>query len=171
MGLFARDDEAAGPVPVEAGTRREARMFERERQGERPGDTGAASAFIGKGSRITGKIVFEGPARIEGEVEGEIDAHGPLVIGEGAVVGAKISGTSIVVHGRVTGDLVARERVEIRAPSQVLGNVTTPSLVVHEGAVFEGRCSMGKGHGERPEARKRSDDAAPPRAAGPAPAS
>jgi len=118
-------------------------MFEREREKGRPEETGGTSAFIGKGSRITGKLVFEGTVRIEGQVDGEIASQDTLTVGESAVVKAKIVGTSIIVHGQVTGDITDRTRLELRAPSKVVGNINTPSLVIHEGAVFEGQCAMG----------------------------
>ena len=127
---------AAGPVP------REVEMFERDRDAGRPDEASGTSAFLGKGSRVTGKLVFEGPARIEGHVEGEISAQDTLVIGEGAVVNAQIVGSAVVVHGRVTGDVTARKKLEIRAPGKLFGNITTPSLVIHEGVIFEGQCTM-----------------------------
>ena len=106
-------------------------------------DDSSTSAFLGKGTRIAGKLVFEGPARIEGTVEGEITAQDMLTIGDTAVVNAQIVGTAVVIHGRVTGDVTARKRLEIRAPGRVVGNITAPSLVIHEGVVFEGQCTMG----------------------------
>jgi len=125
----------------------EVRMFERDK---RPEDGSATSAFLGKGSRITGKLVFDGTARIEGQVDGEITAQETLTIGEGAVVKARITGGTVIVHGQVTGDITARTRLELRAPSRVVGNVSTPSLVIHEGSVLEGQCSMsGAGDGGR----------------------
>ena len=115
-------------------------MFERDKT--QVDETGATSAFLGKGSRVSGKLAFEGTVRIEGQVEGEITAQDALTIGESAVVNAQITGTAIVVHGKVTGDITARKRLEIRAPGKLFGNITTPSLVIHEGVVFEGQCTM-----------------------------
>ena len=105
----------------------------------------ATKAYLGKGSRVTGKLSFDGPAQIDGQVDGEIHAQDTLTIGEGAVVNAQIVGASVVVHGRVTGDVTARKRLEIRAPGALIGNIVTPSLVIHEGVVFEGQCAMGTG--------------------------
>ena len=116
-------------------------MFERDKT--RPEETGGTTAFLGKGARIVGKLTFEGSVRIEGQIEGEITCQDTLTIGEGAVVKAKINGTSVVVHGQVTGDITVRTRLELRAPSKVVGNISTPNLVIHEGAVFEGQCTMG----------------------------
>jgi len=116
-----------------------------EREVPKAADASATSAFLGKGSRVTGKLVFEGTVRLEGQVEGEITAQDTLVIGETAVINAQINGTSIVVHGTIKGDVTARKRLEIHAPGKVYGNISVPSLVIHEGVVFEGQCTMGGG--------------------------
>ena len=108
-------------------------------------DGTALTAFLGKGTRITGTLVFEGPCRIEGQVEGEVSAKDTLTVGESAVVNARVHGSMIVIHGTVTGDVVATTRLEIRAPGKIVGDVTTPSLVINEGAILEGRCSMRAG--------------------------
>lgn len=163
MALFGKDRErndrswarsgadTAAPATPEPAPR-EVEMFDRNRESAQmqptttpttTTDPGATSAFLGKGSRVTGKLVFEGTVRIEGHVEGEIAAQDTLIIGESAVVNAQIVGTSIVLHGRVTGDITAKKRLEIRAPGRLVGNITTPSLVIHEGVVFEGQCAMG----------------------------
>jgi len=157
MALFGKDrdridrdriDRARGITtdgfvsPVTSAAPPEVEMIEREREGGSSGDVGGTSAFLGKGSRVTGKLVFEGTVRIEGHVEGEISAQDTLIIGESAEVNAQITGSSVVVHGRVTGDITARKRLEIRAPGKLFGNITTPSLVIHEGVVFEGQCTM-----------------------------
>jgi cytoskeletal protein CcmA (bactofilin family) len=158
MALFGKDRErgerpsTAGPeatVPVFTPAPREVEMTERETP--RAGDASTTSAFLGKGSRITGKLVFEGTVRIEGQVEGEITAQDTLVIGESAVVNAQINGTSIIVHGRVTGDVTARKRLEIQAPGRLHGNINSPSLIIHEGVIFEGQCSMMGADAQRAE--------------------
>ena len=129
-------------------------MFEREKRKVEPEQVGSPDAFLGPGSRVTGKLVFEGPVRIEGYIEGEITAQGTLTIGESAVVDAQVTGTSIIIHGRVTGDVTARKRLEIHGPARVVGSISTPSLVIHEGAVFEGQCAMGGAEGERADKDK-----------------
>ncbi len=106
----------------------------------------AAPALVGylyKGSRVSGEITFQGHARIDGNVEGEIHCHGTLTIGEGAEVRAKISGHVITIHGRVDGNVLAKEKVELVAPARLHGNIVAPRLVITEGVVFDGDCSMG----------------------------
>jgi len=104
---------------------------------------GDVNAYLGKGSRVSGKLNFDGAVRVDGQVEGEISAQDTLIIGERAVVTAQINGNTIIIKGKVTGDINARKRVEIRAPGKLYGNIVTPSLVIHEGVIFEGHCSMG----------------------------
>ena len=162
MALFGKERER-GERPATAGADatgssftpapREVEMTEREVP--KAADASATSAFLGKGSRVTGKLVFEGTVRLEGQVEGEITAQDTLVIGETAVINAQINGTSIVVHGTIKGDVTARKRLEIHAPGKVYGNISVPSLVIHEGVVFEGQCTMGGGDAQRVDAARR----------------
>jgi cytoskeletal protein CcmA (bactofilin family) len=99
-------------------------------------------AYLDRGSKISGKISFEGPARIDGEVDGEIVAKDAITIGESAVVTAHIRAASVTVAGKVSGDITASQRIDIRPSAKVSGNITAPVLSVQEGALFEGHCSM-----------------------------
>jgi cytoskeletal protein CcmA (bactofilin family) len=96
-----------------------------------------------KGSRVSGQLTFQGPARIDGAVDGEIQCQGILTIGEGAEVRAKISGQAVVIRGKIEGNVTAREKVELVAPARLIGNINTPRLIIAEGVVFDGDCSMG----------------------------
>ncbi len=100
-------------------------------------------AHLGQGSRIDGKLTFEGSVRIDGNINGEISAKETVVIGDSAVVTAQIQANVVIIHGKVSGDVTARKRVELRAPARLTGNINTPSLVIHEGVAFEGHCTMG----------------------------
>jgi cytoskeletal protein CcmA (bactofilin family) len=99
--------------------------------------------YLYKGSRVTGQLTFQGSARIEGNVDGEIQCHGTLTIGERAEVRAKISGDVVVIRGKVEGNVVAKEKVELVAPARLFGDIDTPRLVITEGVVFDGDCTMG----------------------------
>jgi cytoskeletal protein CcmA (bactofilin family) len=101
-----------------------------------------ARAYLDKGSKISGKLFFEGPVRIDGQVDGEISANDSVVIGESAIVTAQLKAAAVVIAGKISGDILASKRVEIRPTAKVFGNLTTPVLVVHDGALFEGHCTM-----------------------------
>lgn len=96
---------------------------------------------IGKGTKVSGKLNFKAPAKIEGEAEGEITGE-DIVIAQGAIVTARIAATRIIVAGSVSGELIARERIEVLATAHLRCTISTPSLVLNEGAVFDGDCRM-----------------------------
>jgi cytoskeletal protein CcmA (bactofilin family) len=151
MALFGRDekdvksdrpapavDVKPQPIPVPL---KEPHMIEKEKV--EAGEGSDVNAYLGKGSRVSGKLNFDGTVRVDGHVEGEISAQDTLIVGESAVVTAQINGNTVIIKGKVTGDINARKRVEVRAPGKLYGNIVTPSLVIHEGVLFEGHCSMG----------------------------
>src|SRR5215469_10407361 len=107
-----------------------------------------SGAYLDRGSKISGKLSFDGTAKIDGEVDGEIVAKEALTIGDSAVITAQIRAASVTIAGKVSGDITASQRIEIRPSAKVNGNITAPVLVVLEGALFEGHCSM------QPEARE-----------------
>src|SRR3970040_3031765 len=90
-------------------------------------------ASLHKGSGVSGQLNFQGDARIDGSVDGEIQCQGRLVIGEGAEVRAKISGQTVVIHGRVEGNVMAKEKIDLVAPARVEG-----SIVMHRWSVTAG---------------------------------
>jgi cytoskeletal protein CcmA (bactofilin family) len=107
-----------------------------------------AAAYLDRGTKVSGKLHFEGAARIDGKLDGEIDGK-EITIGESAVATAKIGADSIIVCGKVMGEITATQRIEIRTTAEVIGNITAPKLIVQDGAIFEGQCSMGhKSDGE-----------------------
>lgn len=103
---------------------------------------GRSQAIIGNGSKISGSLMLAGQAEIDCAVEGEIDAPDTLIIGESAQVKARITGGDITVRGTVQGDIVATKRITLKRPAKVAGNLTAPNLIVEEGVLFEGKCSM-----------------------------
>lgn len=99
-------------------------------------------AYLGPGTKANGKLLFEGTTTIEGEIEGEIMVHGNLTIGEHATIKGKIVATSALIRGKVTADIQADKKTEIQPPGVVIGDVFTQSLVIGDGAILEGHCSM-----------------------------
>jgi cytoskeletal protein CcmA (bactofilin family) len=108
-----------------------------------PPSTPPLVGYLYKGCRASGQLSFQGPARIDGVVDGEIQCQGVLTIGEGAEVKAKISGQVVIIRGKVEGNVTAKEKVELLAPARLIGNVSAPRLMISEGVVFDGDCSMG----------------------------
>lgn len=97
---------------------------------------------LGSESTFEGKLAFEGTVRIDGKFKGEIHTDNTLVVGPSARVEATVHVGSIIVNGEVHGDVHAKHSIEIQAPGKVRGNMSTPSLVIAKGVVFEGSCKM-----------------------------
>jgi len=102
------------------------------------------NAFLGADTEFEGKLSFKGAVRIDGRLKGEILADGTLIVGETASLECNIQVSQIIISGEVRGNITASDRIEIRAPAKVFGNIETPVLVIAEGVVFEGNCSMQK---------------------------
>ena len=101
------------------------------------------SAFVGEGVEFKGVINYQGTVRIDGQLEGEIHTDGILIVGQSAVIDAKVEAGTIICQGRIIGDIIAREKVQLMSPAVLNGSVKTPSLSMEEGVLFNGICEMG----------------------------
>jgi cytoskeletal protein CcmA (bactofilin family) len=105
---------------------------------------GRVTAILDKGSSFDGRLTFEGTVQIGGSFSGEIFTKDTLIINKGAVVIAQIEAETVIICGRVEGNLFARKKVVMHPPAVFKGTVTTPSLKIDEGVVFEGASYMPK---------------------------
>ena len=94
------------------------------------------------GCHFSGKLYCKGATRIGGTIEGEVIAEGLLIVEEDAVINAQVNAEEIVVHGRMEGNLSVQRKIELCATSDVQADVSTPNLIVHEGAMYNGRTTM-----------------------------
>jgi cytoskeletal protein CcmA (bactofilin family) len=103
---------------------------------------GEITTLLGRGATFEGKLTFEGTVRIDGRFKGEVFSDDVLVIGEGAIVEAEIDIGEVIIQGTVIGNIKAKRSIEIHAPGRVKGDITTPSLQIDKGVIFEGRSFM-----------------------------
>lgn len=115
-------------------------------------------SVIDRNSIFDGTFHTTRDLRVEGEVKGTIDCKGTLFVAEGATVGAKVEAENITVAGDLNGDIRCRGRLQIQPSGRVRGKVNTQTLVINEGAYYEGQLEM-----TPPDERSSS---APPRAVG-----
>jgi len=130
---------------------------------------GTLSGFVGNGTVLTGEATFKAMLRVDGHLSGRISSDsGTLIVGNNGHVDADIQVAVAVIHGTVNGDIVASQRLELGRAAKVNGNIQTPSLVIEQGAVFEGSCRMAqlktaldnKQSAEKPRDQKKPDDGA-----------
>ncbi len=107
-----------------------------------PTTPGALSAFIDKGSQFEGKLTFRDTVRIDGRFKGEITSENTLIVGEGGEIEATIRSKTVVVSGSISGDVHASRQIVLHKSSRMDGNVETASLVIEEGAIFNGQVKM-----------------------------
>ena len=109
-------------------------------------DTGtspdAVISIIGPGMSIKGNCKTDGTVRIEGKVEGSIEAGKAVVVGKQGHVSGDITTQDAVISGRVDGTLVAQSRLELQATSHIEGEVHTRRMQLEEGAVLNGSVQM-----------------------------
>ena len=97
--------------------------------------------IVGDGTRIVGKVSVKGTIRVDGIVEGDIQADW-VVVGETGMIRGNTCTRGIVVGGSVQGNIDATEMVELKEKATMVGEIHAPKLGVSEGAVFDGRARM-----------------------------
>lgn len=106
---------------------------------------GRLSGFVGNGTVLTGETNFQAMLRVDGHLTGRVTSeNGTLIIGATGKVDANIAVAAALVNGMVNGDIIATEKIELGRTARVTGNIQTPRLVIEDGAVLEGGCSMTK---------------------------
>jgi cytoskeletal protein CcmA (bactofilin family) len=103
---------------------------------------GGLTAFIDQGSEFEGKLSFRDTVRIDGRFRGEIASENTLIVGESGEIEATIRSNTVAISGSVDGDVHAARKVVLHKTARVTGNITTPCLMVEEGAVVNGTFKM-----------------------------
>ena len=91
---------------------------------------------------IKGNLRFSGELTFEGKLEGEITSDGTLHLGDSAVVNGNINVGTLVVRGKVTGNVAAKDKVELKAKTELFGDVRSSKLVIEEGVTFVGKTEV-----------------------------
>lgn len=104
-----------------------------------------ARTVIDRDSQFDGNFRSDSDLLIEGTFEGEIDCKGTVIVAEGANVSATVRARNVVVAGSANGEVSCDERMTIQATGEVRGKAQAATLVVEEGAFFEGEFKMGAG--------------------------
>lgn len=92
---------------------------------------------------IKGTVKFTNDLVVDGRIEGEIQSEGNLTVGENARLKAEIKTGTVVVYGKVHGNIVASERVELKATAEVVGDIKAKTLSIEPGAIFVGKSNVG----------------------------
>lgn len=105
----------------------------------------SVETIIGSETKFKGDFDADESMRIEGEFEGTIDCQKTLIIGTDADIEADIITNRAVIGGRVEGNIVAHDKIEIRNTGEIFGDLTAPVLHIERGVVLEGSCTINTG--------------------------
>lgn len=104
---------------------------------------GRLSGYVGNGTTLTGETSFQAMLRIDGHLTGRVTSEtGTLVIGATGQVDANIAVAAAVINGTVNGDIIATEKLQLGRTARVIGNIQSPRLMLEDGALLEGNCTM-----------------------------
>ena len=143
--------ENSQPVPSRSGAISESESMARDIK------EGRLSGYVGNGTVLTGETNFQAMLRVDGHLTGRVTSeNGTLIIGSTGQVDANISVAAAVINGIINGDIIATEKIELGRTAQIAGNIQTPRLVMEDGAILEGSCTMVKA---RESAEKRVAEA------------
>ncbi|MGD1006836.1 MAG: polymer-forming cytoskeletal protein [Ignavibacteriaceae bacterium] len=98
--------------------------------------------IISEGVKLDGKLISKGNVRIDGIINGDIQAEGNITIGEHGEIIGEIKAQVVTIGGKIAGTVVANEKIILESSSKMKGDLITKILVVEEGAVFDGKSAM-----------------------------
>ena len=104
--------------------------------------SGSAYNALTCGSQITGNIVSEKDFRIDGEVVGDLDCKGKVIIGPTGIFKGNIQCENAEIIGNMKGNLQVNESITLRSSANLVGDISTKVIVIEPSAVFNGSCSM-----------------------------
>ena len=133
MGLFGRDEHTDGTKPAPAETRSNNR--------QNPTHGGVAT-LIAKGTHVEGEIKGSGEVRIEGSVKGKLDCTSGVNVFQSGKVEGEVKAEVVTVAGTVNGNINGTAKIELAPTAVVEGDITSPRILIREGATFEGQVDM-----------------------------
>jgi len=104
--------------------------------------TGSSKNVLNSDVEIKGNIKFSGELSLDGKLEGEIHTDGVLLLGDGAVVNGNINAQSVVIRGKVHGNINAKEKIEIKSKAELFGDIRATKLVIEEGVTYVGKTEV-----------------------------
>jgi cytoskeletal protein CcmA (bactofilin family) len=115
----------------------------------------ASKNVLNSDVEIKGDLKFAGELTFEGKLDGEIHSDGSLLLGDSATINGNLSVGSVVVRGKVNGNVTAKDKIEIKSKAELFGDIRAAKLVIEEGVTFVGKTEVNP--------NKSSPSSAPPR--------
>ncbi len=110
---------------------------------------------------LQGTLRFSGELTFDGKLDGDISSEGNLTLGDNAVVRGNINVNSVVVRGRINGNITAREKIDVKARTELFGDIRAARLVIEEGVTFVGQSEVNPNKATQPPRIAEAPKAAP----------
>ena len=91
---------------------------------------------------LKGNLKFAGELTFDGKLDGDISSEGVLNLGDSAVIKGNVNVNSVVLRGKISGNVTAKERIEIKAKTELFGDIRSARLVIEEGVTFVGKTEV-----------------------------
>src|SRR5437870_10510433 len=91
---------------------------------------------------LKGTLKFSGDLTFDGKIDGDINSEGTLNLGDNAVIKGNINVTSVVMRGKVNGNVIAKEKIDIKSKTELFGDIRAPKLAIEEGVTFVGKTEV-----------------------------
>jgi len=101
------------------------------------------TAYLGKGSNLTGNFNYDGVGRIDGNFKGEINSKDKLIVGETGSIEGNINVSELIVYGTINGNIDVK-KATIHKTGKIIGDFKVKNLITESGAIIEGTISMQK---------------------------
>jgi cytoskeletal protein CcmA (bactofilin family) len=122
----------------------------------------APRTMIGQDVEITGSVKCGGAIQVDGKLNGDLTCSGNVVIGAGAAIKGNLSVNSVTVLGSITGNVVAKDKIELKASANVNGDIRAKRMSVEDGVTFVGKSEVNpSGSQARPDQRAIEPENAP----------
>jgi cytoskeletal protein CcmA (bactofilin family) len=102
----------------------------------------SVNSIIGEGTTLRGDFDLNGLLRIDGTFYGKVRTSGRVLIGRNGRAECDLIAGTIVIGGKVKGEIIAAERITLLSTGVLIGNIVTPRLIIEEGVIFNGRCEI-----------------------------
>src|SRR5262252_4169592 len=91
---------------------------------------------------LKGTLKFSGELTFDGKLDGDIQSDGSLTLGDNAVIKGNMNVTTVIVRGKVNGNISAKEKIDIKTKAELFGDIRAPKLVIEEGVTFVGKTEV-----------------------------
>ena len=105
-------------------------------------NNGSSKNVLNSDVELKGTLKFSGELTFDGKLDGDINSDGTLNLGDNAVIKGTIDVGSVIVRGKIAGNIIAKDKIELKARTELFGDVKSAKLVIEEGVTFVGKTEV-----------------------------